>query len=261
MPMIATIGQFLSVDYFQKTVPVLLLFWPGSDFKITVQMVVWLFMGLVFVSYIAGILYMVQKRTLGKVILLTILAFICAGLLRSLLTLIFGLHESPMPDLAGRADSAILSHWHNPIWEEIVFRGIPLLVLLGVEKFITRKRTTVGVLIYCIVPSIIFAFYHIPGHSMIRFFDTILLGIVFAWLALRFTFFAPVVMHYVADAMIVFSLNKIPTVQLSEIEWLTQYGTSLGSFFWLSVLLLIILLPVLFFYYFMKSRRQVIQYD
>jgi Type II CAAX prenyl endopeptidase Rce1-like len=252
LPMIATIGQFLNTGYFQKTVPILLLYWPGSDFKIRIQIVIWFFMGLIFISYLAGIAYMFNKRTLGKVILITISAFICSGMLRAFLTWIFGWHESPLPDLTGKADSAILSQWHNPIWEEIVFRGIPLLILLAVEKYITKKRTNLGILIYCIVPSVVFGFYHIPGHGMIRFFDTILLGIVFSWLALRYTFFAPVVMHYVADAMIVLSLIKIPTVQSSEVEWLLQYGNSLNSFFFLLTFFLLISIPVLLIYYYRK---------
>jgi hypothetical protein len=256
LPMIATIGQFLNTGYFQKATPILLVFWPGSDFKITIQMFVWLFMGLVFISYIAGIAYMFYKRTLGKVILITISFFIFSGLLRSLLTAAFGLHESPMPDLTGKANSALLSQWHNPIWEEIVFRGIPLIILLAVEKYITKKRTTTGILIYCILPAIAFGFYHIPGHGLIRFFDTLILGAGFSWLAIRYTFFAPVVMHYIADAMIVFSLGKIPTIQPAEIEWLTKYGPTLNTFSFFAALTLIFVIPALMIYNTIKLRKQ-----
>jgi hypothetical protein len=255
IPMIATTGQFLNTGYFQKVTPILLLFWPGSDFKITVQMFVWLFMGLVFISYITGIVYMFQKRTLGKVIIITILLFICSGIIRTLLTRIFGLHESPLPDLTGRADASILSQWHNPIWEELVFRGIPLLILLGVEKYITRKRTTAGVLIYILIPAVVFGFYHIPGHGLIRFFDTLILGAGFSWLALKYTFFAPVVMHYIADAMIVLNLNKIPTIQPSEVGWLVHFGPSLNSFSFMLVLILIVLMPVLMIFYYYKIKK------
>jgi Type II CAAX prenyl endopeptidase Rce1-like len=254
-PLIATAGQFFSTNYFGKVVPVLLLFWPGSDFEIKVHIVVWLFMGLVIISYITGVAYMFHKKTLGKVILITIMLFIFSVLLRTLLTHVFGFQENAMPDLAGKANAAILSQWHNPIWEEIVFRGIPLLILLAVEKYITKKRTLAGVLIYCLVPSLIFGFYHIPGHGIIRFFDTLVLGAGFAWLALKFTFFAPVVMHYIADAMIVLSLTKIPTVQPSEVEWLTRYGPSLNTFSSLALMLLIVLIPVLSIYYFLRIRK------
>lgn len=254
-PLIATTGQFLNTGYFNKTTPILLVFWPGSEFQITIQTFVWIFMSLVFISYLAGIVFMLQKRTLGKVILITILLFIASNVIRAILTKTFGLHESQMPDLAGKANAAILSQWHNPIWEEIVFRGIPLLILLGVEKYITKKRTTTGVLLYFIVPAIVFGFYHIPGHGLIRFFDTLLLGTGFSWLALRFTFFAPVVMHYIADAMIVLNLTKIPTVQPSEVVWLTQFGPSINTLSSMLLLILFVLIPVLMIYYYIKYRK------
>jgi hypothetical protein len=254
-PLIGTIGQFLNTAYFGKTVPVLLLFWPGSDFKVTIPVLVWMFMGLVFLSYLAGIVYMFRKRTLGKVILITIIFFIFSGLLRTFLTHSFGLHESPMPDLTGKANAAILSQWHNPIWEEIVFRGIPLLILLLVEKYVTRKRTTTGVIIYMLVPAVVFGFYHIPGHGLIRFFDTLILGAGFSWLALQYTFFAPVVMHYIADAMIVLNLTRIPTIQPSEVGWLLHYGPTLNTFSFMFMLFLFLMIPVLLIYYYWKYKR------
>jgi hypothetical protein len=260
IPMIATTGQFLNTGYFQKTAPILICYWPGADFKRRIQMFVWIFMGLIFISYIAGIAYMFHKRTLGKVILITIAFFIFSGLLRALLTAAFGLHESPFPDLSGKANAAILSQWHNPIWEEIVFRGIPLLILLAVEKYITKKRTTAGILIYCIVPSIFFGIYHIPGHGLIRLFDTLIVGAGFSWLAIRYTFFAPVVMHYIADAMIVLNLNKIPSIQSSEVEWIIQYGNSLNTFFFLLGLVLFVLVPVLMIFYYMKFRKSAMEH-
>lgn len=255
LPMIATIGQFFSVNYFQETIPVMLFYWPGSDFEISIPMFAWLFMGMVFISYLAGIGYLFNNRTLGKVIVLSVLAFTGAGLLRSILAGLTGWHESALPDLAGKADSVILAEWHNPIWEEIFFRGIPLLILLAYEKYLVKKRTTAGILMFCIIPSVISGIYHIPGHGIIRFFDTFFLGIFFSWLALEYTFFAPVVMHYVADAIMVFSLKQIPSIQPSEIEWLTQYGNSLGSFFWLLTMMLLMLIPVLVIYYYKRQRR------
>lgn len=254
LPVIATTGQFISASYFNESTPILLLYWPGKDFTLSVTLVVWLFMGLVFLSYLSGIIFMFYKRTLVKVILLTIFAFICAGLLRSLLTTLFGWQESTLPDVSGKANSVLLAQWHNPVWEELVFRGIPLLVLLVVEKYITRGRTSAGVLIYLIAPSLISGLYHIPGHGIIRFFDTLFLGIFFGWIGLRYTFFAPVVMHYIADAMIVFNLDKIPSIQPSEITWLIQYGKTIGSFFWLLTMLLIFSIPVMFIFKWMKQK-------
>jgi hypothetical protein len=254
-PLIGTFGQFLHTSYFGKTVPVLILFWPGSDFNVKIGVFVWLFMGLVFISYLAGIGYMLQKRTFGKVIFITVLFFIVSIMLRNFLSHTFGLIESPMPDLAGKANASILAQWHNPIWEEIVFRGIPLLILLGVEKYITKKRTTTGVLLYMLIPAVIFGFYHVPGHGFIRLFDTLILGAGFSWLALRYTFFAPVVMHYIADAMIVLNLSKIPSIQPSEVVWLTKNGPTLNTFSSMLSLFLIILIPLLLIYYLVNYRK------
>jgi hypothetical protein len=253
LPVIATTGQFISANYFQKSIPVMLLYWPGSDFTLSITMIVWVFMGMVFLSYLAGIIYMLDKRTLVKVIILTILAFICTNLLKLILISVTGWQEKSLPDMAGKADSVLLAQWHNPIWEEIVFRGIPLLILLAIEKYITKNRTITGMLIYLIIPSVACGLYHIPGHGLIRFFDSTLLGIFFAWLALRYTFFAPVVMHYIADALIVFNLDKITSIHSSEIYWLVQYGRSIGSFFWLLTMLLVALIPVLIIYTYRKT--------
>jgi len=255
LPMIATIGQFSNTGFFLKSAPLLIFYWPGSDFEIKIPVLVWVSMSLIFISYLWGIVYMLKNRTLGKVTLIVIIVFILANIIRAILASAFGWHESPLPNLAGKANAIIVSLWHNPIWEEIVFRGIPLLILILVEKYVTKRRTLSGVLIYCIVPSIICGIYHIPGHGIIRFFDTLLIGSAFAWLALKYTFFAPVVMHYIADAMQVLSLNKLPTIQPSEVEWIIQYGRTLNTFSLLFVLLLFALVPILILYYFIRFRR------
>jgi hypothetical protein len=189
------------------------------------------------------------------VILFTILIFIGATLIQKGLSAVFGMTEKGLPDLAGKANAAILGLWHNPIWEEIIFRGIPLLILLAVEKYLTRKRTLTGVLIYCIVPSIACGIYHIPGHGLIRFFDTLFIGAGFSLMALRYSFFAPVVMHYIADAMLVMNIDKIKSIQPSEVEWIIQYGSSLNTFSSLFLLLLIILVPALMLFYYLRSKR------
>jgi len=254
-PMIATIGQYLNSSYFVKTIPVLVFFWPGTAFEIKIRIVVWLIMSIIFISYVAGIAYLFYKKNLGKVALVTIIIFIFSGLIQTFLKQAFGMEESALPDLAGRANSAIFGLWHNPVWEEIVFRGIPLLILLGIEKFITKKRTLAAVLLYFIIPSVIFAFYHIPGHGLIRFFDTLVVSSGFAWMVLRYSFFAPLVMHYIADAMLVLSLNKISSIQAVEIPWIIKYGQSLNTFFSMSVLLLLLIIPVLIVYYYLRLRK------
>lgn len=253
-PLIATAGQFIHSDYYLKTIPVLVFYWPGSSVNYTVPLPVWLMAGLFFVSYLAGIAWLLKRNNLGKVMAWTILIFICASVLKTGLSVAFGITEKPLPDLAGKANSVIFSLWHNPIWEELIFRGIPLLILLAVEKYVTKKRTQTGVLVYCLVPAVVCGWYHVPGHGWIRFFDTLLISTGFSLLALRYSFFATVVMHYIADAMMVLSLDKIKTIQPNEIEWIVQYGRSLNTFSSLCLLLLLVLIPVLTLYYYRQSR-------
>lgn len=254
-PLVATIGQFVYSGYYQRIVPVLLFYWPGSEVNYSGHVPVWLILTLFFLSYLAGILWLLKQRNLGKVITFTILIFIAATLLKNGLSSVFGMTEKGLPDVAGKANAVILSLWHNPIWEEIFFRGIPLLMLLAVEKYCTRKRTLTGILIYCIVPSVICGLYHIPGHGLIRFFDTLLIGIGFSLLALKYTFFAPVVMHYIADAMLVMNINKIKSIQPSEVEWIIHYGRTLNTFSSLFLLLLILLIPVLMVFYYRRIKK------
>lgn len=257
IPMFATLGQFLDSGFFSREVPVLLLYWPGTDFEVKINVYVWLIMGLMLGSYLAGIAYLFHKRTMGKVILITIGIFIISMLIRSVLSGLFGLQENELPDMKGKANSLILSQWHNPIWEELVFRGIPLLLLLGAEKYITGGRTRTGVLLYYIVPAIFLALYHIPGHGLIRFFDTLVISLGFSWLALRYSFFAAVVMHYIADAMIVLSLSKITSIEPSEIPWILHYGPTLNTFSSMLMLAFIMLTPILFVSGYLRSRKQV----
>jgi hypothetical protein len=258
IPVIATIGQFLYSGYFWKTAPVLLFYWPGSEGSFSIQMPVWLISSLIFISYLYGIAWLLKKQSLGKVIVFTILIFVAAILLRNVLSSVFDMKEKGLPDLAGKANAAIFSWWHNPLWEEIVFRGIPLLILLAVEKYITGKRTFTGVLIYCTIPSVICGIYHIPGHGLIRFFDTLIIGAGFSILALRFTFLAPLVMHYIADTMQITSIYHIPSIRASEIEWIMQYGRTLGTFSSMFFLLLLLMIPILIVYFFFKARRHVV---
>jgi hypothetical protein len=239
-------------------VPVLLFYWPGSENNYNIPVRVWLISAIFFISYIAGIIWLLRDHNLGKVILFTIGIFIAASLLKTGLSSAFGMTEKGLPDLAGKANAAILSLWHNPIWEEIFFRGIPLVILLAVEKYLTKKRTLTGVLIYCIVPSIICGFYHIPGHGLIRFFDTLIIGMGFSVMALRYTFFAPVVMHYIADAMQVMNIDKIKSIQPSEVEWIVQYGRTINTFSSFLFLLLILLIPVLMIIYIVKMRKKAV---
>ena len=193
---------------------------------------------------------MIQRRTFSTVIFIGVGALIVANLAGLGVNSIFGWKEQQMVssmDLAGKANRAIFSLWHNPAWEEVVFRGIPLITLLALRK------QAVGAFgwpewCYLIIPSIVFALYHVPGHGPSRILDTLILSIAFNWLALQFTFFAPLVLHYVFDAMMVMQFGKMPNIPKTEVSWLADNAVGLNSTWSLSLLawfLLILLFTVI----------------
>ena len=194
-------------------------------------MPVWLSMGAMLASYLAGIVWMVQRRTLSPVALSGLGALIVANVVAAAINYLAGWRElqtlSSMAR-AGIADRLIFAHWHNPAWEELVFRGIPLLFLLAVRRT-TGRDARWSVWAYYLVPSLIFAAYHVPGHGPSRIVDTFILSLVFAWLARRYTFFAPLVLHYVFDAISTLSLGKMPGIPTAEVAWLADHFTVLNS--------------------------------
>jgi hypothetical protein len=138
-------------------------------------------------------------------------------------------------DLAGKANKAILSLWHNPIWEEVVFRGIPLLGYTLLVK-LRPGAMRAGRLCYFLVPSLVFAAYHVPGHGYSRITDTLVLALAFAWIALRYSFWSVVVLHCIFDALLVLSLGKLKNIPTGEIQWLADHFGALNSTFSLAVL-------------------------
>jgi hypothetical protein len=231
VPLVATAGQYWFSDYWGQSAGAALLFWPGVEWRWTVRMPVWLSMGAMMASYVAGIAWMVRRRTLSAVVLFALGALIVANLAAAVVNLLTGWRElqtiSSMA-LAGMANRLIFAHWHNPAWEEVVFRGIPLLFLLAVSRRLGPGARW-GLWVYYLVPSVIFAAYHVPGHGPSRLLDTFILSMAFSWMALRYSFFAPLVMHYVFDAVSTLSLGKMPGIPRPEVAWLADHFTVLNS--------------------------------
>lgn len=88
---------------------------------------------------------------------------------------------------------------------------------------------------YIIVPSLFFAAYHVPNHGPGRLLDTFLTGAAFGWLAIRYGFPAPVVLHMLLDAQAIptWLINHLPSGGES---WLAQNRWALNTS--VSVLLL-----------------------
>ena len=158
VPAVATAGQYWSSGFWGQSTGVGLLFWPGQAWHWTVRMPVWLAMGAMMASYVAGIAWMVRRRTLSLVALSAVAALVVANL-----------------------------------------------------------------------PAVVFAAYHVPGHGPSRLADTFILSLVFSWLALRYSFFAPLVLHYVFDAMSTLSFSKVPGIPAGEVAWLGDHVTLLNS--------------------------------
>jgi hypothetical protein len=247
VPLVATLGQFGYSGFLWGRSSFLVAFWPGVEWKWAPSMPVWLTMGAMGISYVVGIAYLVHQKTFGKVVLWSIAALVVANAFGSAVNHLTGwkeLQSVSSMSLAGRVNGVILASWQNPLWEEVVFRGLPLLVLLSFW------RGGVGVpnwarWIYIVVPNIIFAIYHVPGHGPSRLADTVVLGCAFSWMTLRYSFFAPLIMHYVLDAMIVISLSKFPNIPADEVPWLVHNTGLLNSSWSLTLLAAILSLPLI----------------
>ncbi len=238
VPVVGTYGQYAHSGFWSQSIRVPFLFWPGQEWSWGLSMPVWLSIGLMILSYVGGIGWMIQRRTFSTVVFIGLVALIMANIAGTALNSMTGWKELQMVssmNLAGKANRAIFSLWHNPAWEEIVFRGIPLVALLAFRRK-SIKAFGWPEWCYLIIPSIVFAFYHVPGHGPSRMLDTLILGIAFGWLALQYSFFAPLILHYVFDAMMVMRLGKMPNIPKTEISWLADNAVMLNSTWSLSLL-------------------------
>ncbi len=246
VPVVATFGQYWSSGWWTTSMPVALLFWPGQGWQWAVSAPVWLSMGAMLTSYVVGIGWLTRRRTLSVVVLCAIGGLIAASLAGTALNTLPGwkeLQQVASMNLAGRANRAIFSLWHNPVWEELVFRGIPLVALLIVRRKIPRAAR-IGLWCFYLVPSLIMAVYHVPGHGPSRLVDTFILSVVFAWMTLRYSFFAPLVIHCLFDAMMTINFAKLPNIPKSEVAWLAAHSTTLNSTWTMTLLLWIGAIPI-----------------
>lgn len=247
LPFAATVGQYWNSGFFLQSVGFQILFWPGATWHWAVPMNVTVAVALFGSSYLAGIGWLFHRRALGKVIFAGIGALIAANLLGTAVNHFTGWRELQVVssmDLAGKVNRLILSLWHNPIWEEVVFRGIPLLCYASlVQKSPRAKR--IGTWCYFLVPSLVFAAYHVPGHGYSRIPDTFVLSLTFAWLALRYGFCAVMVLHYIFDAVMVLSLGKLKNIRTDEVRWLADHFGILNSMMSVAMLAILALMIIL----------------
>ncbi|HEY2016264.1 MAG TPA: CPBP family intramembrane glutamic endopeptidase [Bryobacteraceae bacterium] len=256
VPLAATIGEFSNSGFFRRQVDLEILFWPGGKWHWAIPMNVAAIMAVLGLSYLSGIAWLVHRRTLGRVIFAGVGALIAANVVGSAVNYLTGWREGQVVgsmELAGKLDRLILSQWHNPIWEELVFRGIPLLCLAFVVKkwSVARKVAT---WCYFLIPSLVFAAYHVPGHGYSRLADTFVLSLAFAWLALAYGFSAVMVLHYIFDAMIVLSLGKFRNFRTDEVRWLADHFGLWNSMFSLAVLAMLCAMAFLILRHLWRAR-------
>jgi Type II CAAX prenyl endopeptidase Rce1-like len=244
LPLAATVAQYWSSGFFRQTVSVVLLFWPGAEWKWAISMNTAAAMAVVGCLYVAGIAWLFRRRTLANAVMISIGAVISASLIGDTLNRLTGWKELQVlasMDFTGKANRLIFAQWHNPIWEEAAFRGIPLLCYAWLVR-IWPRGTRTAKWCYFLLPSLMCAAYHVPGHGYSRIADTFLLGLVFAWLALRYSFWSVIVLHCLWDAMSVLSIGRMKSVPAAEVPWLADHFGVLNTLFSLSMLVTVCLL-------------------
>lgn len=254
IPLVGTLGQFWHTGFLLQTTKVSLLFWPGVDWSWTLPIPVWLMMGVMGALYIAGIAILFKRNTFAQASLFFLLFIIAAKLTGGLVNLLAGWEEQQTlakMNLTGMANSLILALWYNPLWEEVVFRGIPFLVLLSLGKPISGRWKWAFIL----VPSLLFSLYHVPNHGLARIADTFLLGTGFAYATLRFGFFAPLILHMIADAMMVPSLTQVKYIPQNEIGWLLSNQWLIHSSWSIALLLCMIAIPATILWHRVRAAK------
>ncbi|WP_289138160.1 CPBP family intramembrane glutamic endopeptidase [uncultured Brevibacillus sp.] len=210
LPLIATWGQFITSGFLLESIKVSFLFWPQATWSFFVQTPGWLIFGAFTLLYLAGIYSLIRRKKLGVAFLFVLVGFLLEKTCGFVFQTITGWVPTNQMDpnaLVGKANLLIFAMWHNPVWEEFIFRGIPLVFLLLVYR--KRPFPTGAIWFYLLVPSIVFAIYHVPGHGMGTLLESFLIGILWAWAASRWGLIAPIILHIFADAMQVPTLAKM----------------------------------------------------
>lgn len=248
IPFTLTLLQYQSSGFISKSSNVNLLYWPGSEKTFSLNIPVLISFGIMGASYVYGVYILNRKSIFIKVVLISMFSLLLGNVLSGIVSSMFNIHEMQNinnMNLNGVIDRAIFAEWYNPLWEEIFFTGIPLLIYKIVYKKLNCRMKKIFCVLYYIVPSVIVCIYHIPNHGYIRIADTFIIHLFSQYIATKFALIASIVMHYFMDAAIVISLSKYPNINHQEIQFLFDNQTTINTVFSISVLLLFIF--VIFF--------------
>jgi hypothetical protein len=265
IPAIETIGQYISSGFMKVKEGFPIIFWPGTKVNIFYSTYVWISMSIMVALYIIGIIYLIRKKEFGIVTIVGIIGvsvvgascFILANKISNMAVWIIfqGMSSS------NSVDRSLFSLWSNPLWEEIVFRGIPLVFLLSVKKKLSVKKYKIATILYFLIPSIFFSIYHIPNHGTVRIPDTFVIGLVFAYLALRYSLFAPLVIHYFVDAQYVITILNNKNIPNEQVVWLAQNGEILNRIYYGCFFSLIVVIPSIIIWNVIKLSKTKDNYD
>lgn len=259
IPAIETIGQYIGSGYIWSKEGFPIIFWPGTKVEIFYSTYVWVSMSIMIASYIFGIMYLIKKKKFGIVTIVGIIGvFVIAGIVYNLTNklsnamvhrVLQGMSSS------NSADRNLFSSWSNPLWEEIVFRGIPLAFLLFLKKRLSVKKYKIAVILYFLIPSVMFSIYHIPNHGIVRVPDTFITGLILAYLALNYSLFAPLIIHYLFDARDVIDILDDRNIPRQQVVWLAQNSEILNKIYYGCFFSLIIVIPAIIIWNVIKLKK------
>lgn len=235
VPLIATAGQYWGSGFWRQTTGVAILFWPGAAWKWTVQANAAVVMLVIAALYVTGIVRLLRERTLTVVLAAGIGGILVAQTAAAVVNHFTGWKDHQAlgsMNAAGIVNRLILAQWHNPIWEEVVFRGLPLLAY----AWLVKRLPAAAKWGYFILPALAMSAYHVPGHGYSRIVDKFLLSLVFEWLALRYSVWSVLVLHCVLDAVSVLGVVKMKGVSIGEARWLVENFHALNTTFTLAML-------------------------
>jgi len=87
--------------------------------------------------------------------------------------------------------------WHNALLEELIFRGLPLLV--GVATGLSARSA--WPYIYVCFTALLFGLYHLKRNRPVRFYDTAVFGVLLALVVLHYGLLPAVLVHSIHNAL------------------------------------------------------------
>lgn len=216
-PLFITISQYWVSGFFREDISVAFPDWKPWNWYLSVP--VWLIVGIIAIIYLASIFWLMRKRFLGYVALWTLVIIVIDNLSYSLSLYLSGWLDTMGVNHVRSFNKFIFAIEYNALWQELFFRGIPLLILMCISKK-WSKTTPWAKWCYIIIPSVLFAGYHIPGHGPGRILDTFIVGVGLAVIAMRYSLGASILILFFNNTISL--LDYATRVPKNQTIWLIQ---------------------------------------